>query len=233
MAVLALVALTGCASPDGGEASSTSTAPSSAPMPVETTTPVPTSTPGATANPATTARGAPTTQLPPTVPVATTTPPVATTAVPQTLQVRGDEECSADTSRALDLLRVRAPAHLLVVMANIVIVQCAGDGSGMYAYETPPRFVVGDETRNSSDTWYAGSIVHDACHGRLYSDYASAHPGEHVPDETWTGRGAEATCIAAQVDALMAIGGSQNEIDHLSNVLDTEYYEVPLEDRWW
>ncbi len=104
----------------------------------------------------------------------------------------------------------------------------------MAAYENPPRYLVGDLTRRGGTIWYAGTIVHDAGHSKLYHDYLTSHPGEtSVPGDVWTGQAAEATCLAVQHDALAEIGAAQSTLDYVQNVINTNYWDIPYSERWW
>lgn len=134
---------------------------------------------------------------------------------------------------ALKLLHDKAPGHYAVVVKYMGIIQCLASGSGMYAYEDPPRYVVGDATRNAGTIWYAGTIVHDAGHSKLYHDYLDANPDQAVPTDVWTGQNAEATCLAAQADALSQIGADQATIDYVNNIINTQYWNIPYSERWW
>lgn len=150
-----------------------------------------------------------------------------------TIQIKGDDTCKSTTLDALKLLSEKAPSHYSGVTKYISVIECAPKGSGMFAYENPPRFLVGDATRNAGTVWYAGSIVHDAGHSRLYNDYKAAHPGERVPDTIWTGEAAERACLDVQHDALSKIGATQSQLDYIKNAINTQYYDVPYENRWW
>lgn len=149
------------------------------------------------------------------------------------IQIRGDAKCQSDTLAALQLLSTKAPTHYATIIQYIGIIQCVSQGSGIYAYDNPPLYLVGDATRNAGTVWYAGTIAHDAGHSKLYHDYLSTHPGQAVPDSVWTGQSAEITCLAAQYDALTKIGGTQSQLDYIQNVINTRYYNIPYDQRWW
>jgi hypothetical protein len=149
------------------------------------------------------------------------------------IQIRGDAACQSDTLAALQLLSAKAPTHYATITQYIGIIECASQGSGIYAYDNPPLYLVGDATRNAGTVWYAGTIAHDAGHSKLYHDYLSAHPGQPVPDDVWTGKSAEITCLAAQYDALSKIGGTQSQLSYVQNVINTQYYNIPYAQRWW
>jgi hypothetical protein len=155
------------------------------------------------------------------------------TAFTTPIQIKGDAACQSTTLDALKLLSDKAPTHYAVVTQYIGVIECASQGSGMFAYENPPRYLVGDTTRNAGTIWYAGTIAHDVGHSQLYNTYLHAHPGESVPGDVWTGESAERSCLDAQHDALSKIGASQTTLDYIKNVINTEYYDISYDQRWW
>ena len=151
----------------------------------------------------------------------------------QVISIIGDQACQSDVNQALKLLDQRATADYHMVERYIAVIQCVPQGSGMYAYETKPRFAVGTQERNAGPIWLAGTIVHDATHSELYHQYQAKYPFQPVPDDAWGGRAAETTCIAAQTQALREVGGSQAQIDYLQTTLSTNYWDVPVASRTW
>ena len=138
------------------------------------------------------------------------------------ITIRGDEACQADTVNALQMIANAAPEHYVVVTRYISVIECVSSGSAMYAYEKPPRYAVGDQTRSAGTLWYASTIVHDANHSRLY------HEGKE-----WTGGSAENICLDAQASSLSQMGASQSTIDYVNNMKDSPYWQTPVEDRYW
>ncbi|PJE65483.1 hypothetical protein COU91_01390 [Candidatus Saccharibacteria bacterium CG10_big_fil_rev_8_21_14_0_10_47_8] len=149
------------------------------------------------------------------------------------IHIRGDAACQSSTLEALQLLSQKAAVHYSTVVKYIGIIECVPSGSGIYAYESPTRYVVGDATRNGGTVWYAGTIAHDAGHSKLYNDYLASHPGQPVPNDVWIGESAEVSCLNAQYDALTKIGASQYQLDYVQNVINTQYYSIPYDQRWW
>lgn len=199
-----------------------------------------TDTPAEAADQAETADEAPEEAVPAEVietpPAQSTTPKPKTPALAEfttPITIKGDDKCRSDTLAALKLVSDKAPAHYATVIKYVGVIECIDKGSGMYAYEAPPRYVVGDVTRNASTMWYAGTIVHDAGHSKLYHDYLDAHPGESVPYEEWGGEESERLCLEVQHDALTKMGADQYILDHVRNSINTQYWNIPYEDRWW
>lgn len=146
------------------------------------------------------------------------TPPAFSTPI----TIKGDDACRTDTLKALQAIASFAPGHYSIVTRYISIIECVPSGSAMYAYETPPRYAVGDATRNAGAIWYAGTIVHDANHSRLY------HEGKE-----WTGGNAENICLDAQANALAQMGAGQSTIDYVNGMKGDPYWKTPVEDRYW
>lgn len=149
------------------------------------------------------------------------------------IQIKGDAVCKSSTLDALKLLNESAPTHYATAIKYIGIIECATQGSGMFAAENPPRQLAGDNERSAGAVWYASGIAHESCHSKLYHDYKDVHPGQIVPPDAWSGESAEKTCLDAQYDALTKIGGTQDQLNYVKNVINTKYYEVPYTQRWW
>jgi hypothetical protein len=153
---------------------------------------------------------------------------------PFEIKIIGDKSCLDKTNTALKLLKDKAEIHYDMVIKYVGVIECAEAGSGMYAWENPPRYQVGKSTYNTDSIWYAGTIAHDACHSKQYHDYLLEHSGETtVPENVWTGEAAELQCLDLQSDALQKIGADQATLDHLENSKKSKYWEVDYEDRWW
>lgn len=146
-------------------------------------------------------------------------------------QIRGDADCVSKTQQALDLLRTQSPSHLLFVTEYIGIIECVPTGSGMYAEESPPRYQAGEATINAGGIWYAGSMVHDACHSQQYQTYIQAHPASIVPRDVYFGRAAEVECNTIQIAALRNLGASEETIQYVENSTQNAYWDST--DRNW
>ena len=158
-------------------------------------------------------------------PSAPTSQPAPRPAVPAfstPITIKGDDACKADTLNALKAIANSAPGHYSVVTSYISVIECVGAGSAMYAYESPPRYAVGDSTRTAGIIWYASTIVHDANHSRLY------HEGK-----AWTGGDAENICLDAQANSLALLGAGQSTIDYVNGMKGDPYWQTPVADRYW
>jgi hypothetical protein len=127
--------------------------------------------------------------------------------------ITGSPEFIEQTRQALALLEALAPDAYLKVQTYVGII-AQGEHSGMWAWEEPPRYEVGDPTAFYSLTWYAATIAHDATHSELY------HNGQE-----WQGVEVERFCNGYQRTVLEQIGGPQSEIDYLAS-LDGTHCDV-------
>jgi hypothetical protein len=133
------------------------------------------------------------------------------------IEVRGGAEFITQTVAALTLLEQKAPDAFQKIQTYVGIIE-QGEHSGMWAWETPPRYEVGDATAFYSVSWYASTIAHDATHSELFTQYQIAHPGEPVPQEAYGGVEIERFCIGYQLEVAKRIGAPQSEIDYLSSL---------------
>ncbi len=156
---------------------------------------------------------------------------------PFEIKITGIGDCVSKTKKALDLLRNKAKSHYDTIVKYVGIIECTRAQSGMYVWENPPRYQVGKATVGSgsiTDTiWYAGTIAHDAYHSKQYHDYLYENLTTNVPAEVYTGRNAEAQCLEVQYDALRKIGATKRILDYITNVIKSEWWEVPLDKTWW
>lgn len=152
---------------------------------------------------------------------------------PFDIKIIGDGDFVDETNQALDLLKNKASIHYDVVVRHVGVIELVESGSGMWVWEDPPLYKVGKATVDSGTIWYAGTIAHDACHSKQYHDYLLNNPSSFVPSEVYKGRNAEAQCLDVQYDALTKIGASQKTLDYIKNVIDSEYWDIDYDERWW
>lgn len=163
--------------------------------------------------------------------LSTATPVQSKISSPHSISIIGDSYCVSRTNESLDLLKNKAPIHYDTIVRYIGIVECAQSGSGIYVWENPPRALIGKAILDASVIWHAGGLAHEACHSKLYNDYKLNN--SNVPIDVYSGRNAEAQCLDIQYDALSQIGASQWDLDYIKNVINTDYWNVPYENRWW
>ena len=163
----------------------------------------------------------------------TTTVTNSTETTVTEITVIGSEDFKNKTKLAFSLLSDKARNYYDMVLKYVGIIEYADEGSGIYVWENPPRYKVGKATVDAGTIWYAGTIVHDATHSKLYHDYLATHPSESVPEDIYSGEKAEAICLGVQYDALSKIGADQGTLDYVKNVINTRYWEIHYNERWW
>ena len=152
-----------------------------------------------------------------TVLITSTTAETSTTtlaAITITIAIVGDDEFGTHTSETLQLLAADAPDGYAQVVAYIDVIEAIDAGSGMDVFTK--TFLVGQETayapgfsRDEQVVWYAGTIVHDSCHSRLYSE-----------GEPYIGRDSELACMFDQLDALEALDRSEFFESYVQGLID-------------
>jgi hypothetical protein len=147
------------------------------------------------------------------------------------IPIKGDASCSLQTGQALTLLKSRDPSDYRNITRYIRLIECRDAGSGMYAWEEPPRFAAGRATRDAGILWYAGAIAHDSCHSREYHEYLQSHPSSSVPPEVYTGKTAEEACLQYQYTVLQKIGANEKMLQYVKDSAGTEYWNES--NVWW
>lgn len=159
--------------------------------------------------------------------IAVTSPPETTTTTVAVaaadVAIVGDDEFVAQASAALDLLEDEVPDTYAEVLTHIETIESVSAGSGMDVFTK--TFRVGDVTAYAPGygpedqvLWLAGTIVHDACHSRLYTD-----------GEEYIGRDAELACLIDQLAALEILSGFAFE-SYISFLI--EGVDDPANDYW-
>jgi hypothetical protein len=160
-------------------------------------------------------------------PASTNSPTPAPPADPTiygNIRIKGTNEFIIQTRAALALLEEKDSQAFNKIQTYVGIIE-QGEHSGMWVWEVPPRYEVGDTTAFYSVTWYASTIAHDATHSELYQQYALAHPGEVIPEQVYAGVDVEQFCNGYQLQVLKRIGAPQSEIDYMST-LDGTHCDV-------
>jgi len=139
--------------------------------------------------------------------------------------IEGDDNFKIKTLEALILIQYKSEEKFNIVLKYIGRI-IRGGQSVMRADANPPAFVVGERTYLSQTEWYAGCIVHDAYHSKLYHDYLEKHSS--VPDDVWTGEKAEYACLEYQISFLEEIGAAQHNIDHAKSLRTSRWWEANI-----
>jgi len=153
---------------------------------------------------------------------------------PYEIDVIGDVNCKSKNYQALDLLKNKAEIFYNMVTHNLGVIECIEKGSGVNVFGDPPRFSVGKLTLNREPIMYASTIVHDACHSKLYSDYLKNNPTtEYVPRHIYGEKTGEEKCLIVQRNALVMLDYPYDTSNFVQGALATKYWEIPYKDRYW
>jgi hypothetical protein len=137
------------------------------------------------------------------------------------IEIVGSENYVCQVEKALALLKSKAPDAFAIVERDVKRIQ-QGDRSGMWAYSTPPTYVMSDKTAFASLTWCAATIAHDSYHSKLYHDYLRTHSNA-VPEDVWTGQAAERECMKHQIAVMRQIKAPKSEIEHAITMSDGHF----------
>ncbi len=197
------------------EPTSTAAAESTATTAPATATAAPTEQPADTPTPVST----PTPQTVPAPPGPTQSPtPSPTTKAPPvtgSVQIVGDTTFTSWTNQALALLQNSAPTWYTQVETYLTEILQVPSGTGRITVGTK-TFQAGPDTLYAptlSPTqqlqWYAGSIVHDSCHERLYET-----------GKQFKGKDAEIACLTDQEAALRQMSSDPFLANYVQSLID-------------
>jgi hypothetical protein len=105
--------------------------------------------------------------------------------------------------------------------------------SGLVAWWGRATFEVGGPTWQAPLVWYAGAIVHDAGHARLYRVHRRRLFGiPFTRPSAWTGVEAERVCLRLQLAALREMNAGQATLDYVASLIENPTYQN-VRDRTW
>ncbi len=140
---------------------------------------------------------------------------------PFDIRVLGKDDFVATTRSALDLLQANCPDYYQVVVNHVAAIETAHEGSGKHHGE-PPRIPVEgtigygrDLPLRSRVLWYAGAILHEAWHSKLYRESRLENPEAQWPIDAGSALQREDACLQLQHDALLRMGAPQWMLDYV------------------
>jgi hypothetical protein len=140
---------------------------------------------------------------------------------PFDIKVLGDERFAAVVRDALELVSTNCPDYHEVVTGHVAAIESAERKPARH-HEEPPRIALAssidfgrDLSPRSKAVWYAGAIVHQAWHSKLYREFRLANPGAPWPADERSAAEREDARLQAQVDALVRMGASMWMLDHV------------------
>lgn len=149
------------------------------------------------------------------------------------LIISGDDICRRNSEEALKILFDKDKKLFDFVVSNLGKIECTVSGSGVYVWESPPRFQVGVATSNADPLWYASVLVHESCHIKQFKRSEGQNQPSDVSQKEYSGEKAEIECLGIQLEALKRLGADQLKIDYLENVAQSRYWLLNNSQRWW
>ncbi len=138
-------------------------------------------------------------------------------------KILGSDDFVATVRSALDLLQADCPDYHEVVVNHVAVIESAHEGAGRH-HEEPPRIELESDIGHGRDLpprsriiWYAGAIVHEAWHSKLYREHRLENRGAPWPTDEGSAREREGVCLQVQHNALARMGAPQWMLDYVSS----------------
>lgn len=147
------------------------------------------------------------------------------------IEIRGSADFILRTKEALRML---GETQCFKQVQQYIDIIKEGQHSAMRGYDEKPTYEVGEPTWRSSPIWYAGTIVHDGYHSKLYQEAKAKSGGKEPIADTWTGTEAEKKCLKYQLRALRELNANERLITYVEGLIkNPTYHKVEYEERWW
>lgn len=152
------------------------------------------------------------------------------------IEVRGSAGFLKRTHESLELLE---PTRGFQEIRPYIAVIQESKRSGMRAQYERPTYEVGKATWQHSALWYAGTIVHDGYHSKLYHDAKASRFGSEPELLTWSGAEAEKKCLDAQERVLRELNAPASTIEYIRKWAENPTYQgdpassSDYQKRWW
>ena len=125
------------------------------------------------------------------------------------LPIIGDEGFTYQIEKALKLLKENSPReYSLVIKYSTKLNLTMASGANVQLKEVDLSW----KSASESVTWCASCLAHEAYHIKLYHEYRNIH-GSPVPNNIYSGKGAELKCIRYQILVLKNVNAPQREIN--------------------
>ncbi len=147
------------------------------------------------------------------------------------IEVVGPSDFINTTQRALSLLKNSSYWESHVQLLEKIV---EAEITGVQVQE-PVTYGVDEPTWKASDIWYAGTIVHDAHHVKLYQEAVRDHGVENVEYEMWAGVNGETLCLQVQLEVLLELKADSYIISYIQGFIENgpTYQNTPYPDRNW
>lgn len=140
------------------------------------------------------------------------------------IRLIGSKTFIEKTREALNLLKEKDYFGYKVVikyLGAIVENKTNIDYSYFDAYKEVPTAFIRNTTYMHNKEWYAAALVHEAYHGKLFSDTVLENKN---PENIYNGYHAEMYCLTQQIECLKKVGAREEDI----------LYAISCYDKtWW
>jgi len=148
------------------------------------------------------------------------------------IRIVGCKEFIEATINAIELIRL---TYAFIEMRKHL--KCIRQSNSSYAEPRgkQPTYWVGEPTWKSDVSWYASTIVHDACHIVLYYEYQVCLLGVRFTlPWYWKGATPERICMLWQLTALEQINAPDYMKSHLvMQIVHPYHHRIPFKDANW
>jgi len=148
------------------------------------------------------------------------------------IEIVGEADFVARTVTALDL--VWQTTFATDVRTYVKRIR-SGRRSGACAWEKPPTVEFGRRTWISTPEWYAGGIVHEMVHCKLFvQNRRRFFLFTYTPARAWTGTEVEIECMEAELDALRQMNAPIHMQQYVVECKrNPTHHKVPYYKRDW
>lgn len=148
------------------------------------------------------------------------------------ITVYGPSSFREAVSSALRLLETDAP-DAFAFCARFIDAVVVSRHSGVMSHRRPAIVMLGDWATTVSAPYLASTLAHEAFHCHLYWSHRDSASGPRVAAAIASGAEAERRCVEYQSSVLRLLGGSDDDANHITNQLATEWWTVPWHERTW
>lgn len=128
------------------------------------------------------------------------------------VQIVGGAAFLAATRAAFALIEKSSLARdVFASLRRVEQAPCSGVDPSIFR----PTFYVGDATWQAGALWYAGAVVHDSRHARLYAQALKRHPDREPAASEWKDVAGEKKALAYQLAFLSELKADPAELAYI------------------
>lgn len=144
--------------------------------------------------------------------------------------ITGSDEFIKKIRKAIEYLRTNDSASYELVVSNIKrIIQFSGSNITFYdRFQDVPTVFINDDLLSISLIELSSSLVHEACHSKLYKEFN----GKGNPETICHGYGAEMYCLENQIECLKKLGAPDEVIELYNSFYNTKWWDESNEIKY-